>query len=294
MLPPVDHPHLVPFDGDVRIDALPTAPPDGAPSGKDAKRRLGDVRDTLATLQRRLWADRSRALLVMFQARDAGGKDSTIRHVFRGVNPAGVTVTSFGAPTEREREQDFLWRHAIATPRRGTIGVHNRSWYEEVLVVRVHPALLDGQRQSLPVDTAGFWDRRLESIRDAEHHLARNGTTVVKFFLHVGRDEQARRLLRRLERPDKHWKYDPRDLEERALWGRYNHAYEAAMRQTSRPWAPWYAIPADDKPYMRLTVAQILVQTLQHMDLRWPEPDLNHRHSFDHAIAQLRDELQGG
>lgn len=286
-----DHPHLVPFDGRFRLADAPTTPPDDAPSRKRAKEALEDVREELADLQRLLWADRSRALLVLFQARDAGGKDSTIRHVFRGVNPAGVRVTSFGVPTELEREHDFLWRHQLALPRRGTIGVHNRTWYEEALVVRVHPRLLAGQRQRLPEDAAAFWERRLESMRDAERHLARNGTTVVKFFLHVSRDEQAHRLLRRLERPDKHWKFNPKDLEERALWDEYDEAYQHALSATSCSEAPWYCIPADDKPYMRLTVARLLVRHLRAMDLDWPDPDPEDVATFDEARTALRAQV---
>lgn len=293
MHPFVDHPHLVSFDGRVQVADLPTTPPEGALVDKKAKKALVKERETLAELQRLLWADRSRSLLVLFQARDAGGKDSTIRHVFGGVNPAGVTVTSFGVPTEREREQDFLWRHQVALPRRGTIGVHNRSWYEEVLVVRVHPQFLGGQAQTLPADADAFWAARMRSIHEAEAHLARNGTTVVKFFLNVSQDEQARRLLRRLERSDKHWKYNPRDLDERALWSAYDHAYEQLLRHTSRDHAPWYAIPADDKPYMRLTIAQILVQTLEGMDLQWPDADPDDVATFEEAKALLRGELGG-
>jgi len=293
VIPPVPSPHLVPFDRPFRLADAPTAPPKSGLTGKKAKKELEDVREELADLQRVLWADRDNALLVLFQARDAAGKDSTIRNVFRGVNPAGVRVTSYGVPTEREREHDFLWRHVLDLPRRGTIAVHNRSWYEEALVVRVHPGILAGQRQRLPEDADAFWAQRLRSMADLEDHLARNGTTVLKFFLHVGHEEQARRLLDRLERQDKHWKYNPGDLDERALWAEYDHAYEDALSKTSTASAPWYAIPADDKPYMRLTVAQIIVDAMKAMKLSWPDADPDDAEAFDAHKAHLREELGG-
>jgi len=295
VLPAAPSPYLVPFDGRFDLASAPTAPPPDGLTGKAAKEALEEERDTLADLQRLLWADRNRALLVLFQARDAAGKDSTIRHVFRGVNPAGVRVTSYGVPTEREREHDYLWRHMLDLPRRGTIGVHNRSWYEEVLVVRVHPGILEGQRQRLPEhDPQAFWDQRLRSIREVEAHLARNGTAIVKLFLNVGANEQARRLLRRLDRHDKHWKYNPGDLDARARWAEYDVAYQQALAGTSRQHAPWYAIPADDKRYMRLTVARLLVRTLKDMDLAWPQAAPDDAAVFEAHRQALRAQLEAG
>lgn len=286
----VQTPYLVPFDGTFRIADAPTTPLAQTRRGKAAKKALVDKRETLADLQRLLWADRSHALLVIFQARDAAGKDSTIRHVFRGVNPAGVTVTSFGAPTKTEVEHDFLWRGSLALPRRGTIHVHNRSWYEETLVVRVNPGFLGAQHITLPSDPDVLWQQRFDSMRDYEQHLARNGTAVVKFFLNVSQAEQKNRFLRRLDLPEKNWKFNAGDLKSRAKWAGYDVAFEEALNATSRPWAPWYAIPADDKPAMRLAVAEILVQTLQRMKLDWPEPDPDEVAEFAASRAALMAE----
>lgn len=287
MIDPVPSPYLVPFDGSFRMAQAPTAPSTSTPAGKKATKALKEERLALAELQRMLWADRSRSLLLILQARDAAGKDSTIRHVLRGVNPAGVRVTSFRAPTRDEVEHDFLWRGARALPGRGTIGVHNRSWYEEVLVVRVHPGFLRGQHVALPDDPMALWSERYESIRDYERHLARNGTAVVKCFLNVSAEEQRRRLLSRLDEAHKHWKFNPGDLEERALWGAYDRAYEDALNHTSRPWAPWYAVPADDKPHMRLTVCRLLIDTLKAMEPEWPEPDPDDVAGFEASRQQL-------
>ena len=282
VLEPAESPFLVPFDGVFDPVEAATRPPQGAPVGKPATKELRKVREELADLQRLLWADRSKALLVVFQARDAAGKDSTIRSVFRGVNPAGVRVTSFRAPTHTEVAHDFLWRGSLALPERGTIGVHNRSWYEEVLVVRAHPSFLGAQHVTVPDDPS--------VLRDYEHHLARNGTTVVKLFLNVSRDEQRNRLLRRLDRDDKNWKFNPRDLKERALWDVYDEAYADALTATSRHWAPWYAIPADDKPFMRLQVAQIVVDALESLDLEYPTVGEAERARFDEMRALLEGE----
>jgi PPK2 family polyphosphate:nucleotide phosphotransferase len=290
ILDPVPSPHLAPLDGTEDLDRRSTRPPAGAPSEKAARKALKPVRGAIAELQRRLWADGRRALLVIFQARDAAGKDSTIRHVLRGVNPAGVRVTSFGPPTPQEAHHDFLWRGLQAAPPRGTIGVHNRSWYEEVLTVRVHPELLDAQNIPRPGDPATLWQQRLESIRQAEQHLARNGTTVVKLFLHVSPETQRQRLLSRLEDPRKHWKMDMSDLTERARWTDYDRAWRAVLAGTSRKWAPWYVVPADDKPYMRLMVARLLLATLERIAPEWPAPDPDRKARFEEARRLLQAE----
>ncbi len=266
----VDSPYLVPFDERFDLDQARTAPPKDAPKKKVLEDQLDEHVDRLAKVQRKLYADDRFSVLAVFQAMDAAGKDSTIRKVFSGVNPAGFQVTPFKKPSSTELDHDFLWRTTLALPERGRIGVFNRSYYEEVLVVRVHPKILEYQR--LPnVDASAIWDERFESIADFEKHLARNGTVVVKFFLNVSKDEQKARFLARLDDPKKNWKFSEGDLDEREHWADYQAAYQDALRRTSRPNAPWYCIPADDKPYMRATVASILADTIEGLPLRWPE-----------------------
>ncbi len=271
MTAPVQSPYRVPFDGGFQLGSCATAPPPGTPGRKALKATLAEHVDDLEDLQRRLYAEGTRSLLCVFQAMDAAGKDSTIRNVFSGVNPAGCEVTSFKRPSSAELDHDFLWRHQVRLPLRGRIGVHNRSHYEEVLVVRVHPGLLAHRGQALPRDAEAFWASRLARIRDWEAHLAASGTTILKFFLHVSPDEQRRRFLARLDTPRKRWKFNEGDLAERALWPRYQQAYEQALGATSRPEAPWYVVPADDKPFLRATVAELVKRTLVAMDPRYPE-----------------------
>jgi PPK2 family polyphosphate:nucleotide phosphotransferase len=263
--------YLVPFDGSFRIADAPTHP-----RGKLDEDALDEAREerteAIGELQRKLYADDRFSALFVFQAMDAGGKDSTIRHVFTGVNPAGFQVSSFKAPSDEELDHDFLWRVARRLPERGRIGVFNRSHYEEVLVVRVHPEFLDAQR--LPrLDPKTIWQQRFESIRGFEKHLAANGTVIVKFFLNVSLEEQKRRFLRRIDKPRKNWKFNAGDVEERKRWPDYMHAFEEALNATSRPWAPWYAIPADSKPYMRAKVARIVQETLESLGVDFPEID---------------------
>jgi PPK2 family polyphosphate:nucleotide phosphotransferase len=268
-MPPAS-PYLVPFEGPWSLSEAPTTPPPGAEGDKKQKKALGDAVEQLYELQRRLYAEDRRSLLLVFQAMDAAGKDSTIRHVLSGVNPAGFQVSSFKAPSKEELDHDFLWRTSRRLPERGRIGVFNRSYYEEVLVVRVHPEYLGGQR--LPhTEQPRIWTERLSSIREHERHLAESGTTVLKFFLNISRDEQARRFLARIDEPRKNWKFNAGDLAERELWPAYMDAYQHALRATSRPWAPWYAIPADDKPFARRTVADLLVAALEDMAPSYPE-----------------------
>jgi PPK2 family polyphosphate:nucleotide phosphotransferase len=274
--------HRVPYDGKFRIGDFDCDPPKG--SGPEAKleAELKKSVDRLDELQRRLFAEEKHALLCVFQAMDAAGKDSTIRKVFSGVNPAGFRVHAFGRPSELELRHDFLQRVAARLPERGKIGVFNRSHYEEVLVVRVHPAALAAQ--NLPGAGGGdFWEGRFESIREFEEHLARNGTVIVKFWLNVSRKEQKKRLLARIDDPEKNWKFRLGDLDDRGRWKEYEAAYEAMLRATSRPCAPWYAIPADDKDYMRAAVARILVETLEQISPKYPK-----------VSAAQREELQEG
>ncbi|MEX1024154.1 MAG: PPK2 family polyphosphate kinase [Planctomycetota bacterium] len=286
----IDCPELVSFDGTFEVAGAPTHPGERMRGRAAAKAKLEKVVARIASLQRKLYADNRYAVLVVFQAMDAAGKDSTIRNVLSGVNPAGFMVRNFQAPSHEELDHDFLWRTTRNLPERGRIGVFNRSYYEEVLIVRVRPELLAPQR--LPGATGGkaFWQERLQSIRDHERHLAHNGTVIVKFFLNVSRDEQKRRFLDRIENPKKRWKFNPKDLDERAHWDAYMAAYEDAIRRTAAPWAPWYAIPADDKPTMRLTVAKILLATLQRLDVRFPSIDEAGLQDLARHEARLRAE----
>ncbi|MFO7587357.1 MAG: polyphosphate kinase 2 family protein [Gemmatimonadota bacterium] len=269
MFQAVKSPFLVPFDGSFDLRKAPTAPDDD-PGKKRARKELEASIERLRELQRMLYAQDRWSVLLVFQAMDAAGKDGTIRAVMSGINPAGCQVFSFKRPTPEELDHDFLWRTAIRLPERGRIGIFNRSYYEEVLVVRVHPEILDGQR--LPVRPKGnrIWKERFESIADHEKHLARNGTAILKFWLNVSKREQRRRFVARIEEPEKNWKFESADVAERAHWDDYMRAFEEALNATSRPWAPWYAIPADDKPFMRAAVADVLVRALESLGLAYP------------------------
>ena len=278
--------HRVPYGGRFRISGFDADPPQG--SGAEAKLEsdLKQSVDRLEELQRKLFADERYALLAVFQAMDAAGKDSTIRKVFSGVNPAGFRVHAFGRPSDLELRHDFLHRVAARLPERGKIGVFNRSHYEEVLVVRVHEAALAAQ--NLPAAGArDIWKGRFESIRAFEAHLARNGTVIVKFWLNVSRKEQKKRLLERIEDPEKNWKFRLGDLDDRARWDEYQSAYEEMLRETSRAVAPWYAIPADDKDYMRAAVARILVETLERIDPGYPKLDAGQRRELQEGRKRL-------
>jgi len=244
----------------------------------------------LSEAQELLWASDTYALLVVFQAMDAAGKDSTIEHVMSGVNPQGVQVASFKQPSSEELDHDFLWRINEAMPERGRIGVFNRSHYEEVIAVRVHPEWLE--KQKLPPGPRGrrFWRTRYEDINAFERHLDRSGTRIVKFFLHVSKAEQKRRLLARLDEPGKQWKFSAADVEERAHWDEYMQAYEDAITATSTPWAPWYVIPADHKPVMQAMVARIMVETIRSLDLDWPEISEPDREANAEARRKLEAE----
>jgi PPK2 family polyphosphate:nucleotide phosphotransferase len=243
--------------------------------------------ERLADLQERLWAQNRRSLLLIFQAMDAAGKDSTIKHVMSGLNPQGCQVWPFKAPSEEELDHDFLWRHAVRLPERGRIGIHNRSWYEETLVVRVHQELLDNERLPSDLVTKNIWDERFESIIDFERHLARNGTVIRKFFLHVSKEEQRKRLLQRLKDPSKNWKFSARDVDERERWGQYMKVYEQCVRATSTKHAPWYVMPADHKWFLRLAVAAVVIDALEGMDLAYPEPTDEQRTAFATARKVL-------
>jgi PPK2 family polyphosphate:nucleotide phosphotransferase len=226
----------------------------------------------LAEAQELLYADDSWSLLVIFQAMDAAGKDGTIKHVMSGVNPQGVQVYSFKHPSSEELEHDFLWRCARCLPERGRIGIFNRSYYEEVLIVKVHPELVAAERIPGADPSDGkFWEHRYESINNFERHLARNGTAIVKFFLNVSKEEQKQRFLERINRPEKHWKFAASDTGEREFWRDYQAAYEECLQATSTKYAPWYVIPADHKWVARAAVAVILTETIRSLDLKWPQ-----------------------
>ena len=243
----------------------------------------------LSEFQEKLYAQDRWALLLVFQAMDAAGKDGTIKHVMSGVNPQGCQVTSFKAPSALELDHDFLWRSAVALPERGRIGIFNRSYYEETLVVRVHPEILQVQRLPAKLVTKHVWRERFEDIVAFERHLARNGTVVRKFFLHVSQAEQKRRFLARLEEPSKNWKFSAGDLKERARWEEYQAAYEETIAQTATEDAPWHVIPADNKWFTRMAVMAAVIETLESLDLAFPKVDKAQRA----ALAVARKALEG-
>jgi PPK2 family polyphosphate:nucleotide phosphotransferase len=283
------HSLLVPFDGTFDVRTAPTSPTSPAKSKSEWKKLLEAEVEALADGQYRLYADNRYAMLLIFQALDAAGKDSAIRHIFTGVNPAGLHVTSFKQPSQLELEHDFLWRTTAALPERGNVGIFNRSYYEEVLVVRVHPNLLAAQR--LPdAPSASFWDDRLRAIRDHERHLAEQGTVILKFWLNMSKAEQRKQLLERVEEPKKHWKFNARDLDERELRDEYLIAYEQALRATSRPWAPWYAVPADHKHYARWQIARLVNDALAALKVDFPRPDKDARAALKAAKERLAAE----
>ncbi|MGI9293733.1 MAG: PPK2 family polyphosphate kinase, partial [Pseudomonadales bacterium] len=255
---------------------------------KESRERMEDLLDQLKGLQRKLYADNRIALLLVFQAIDAAGKDGTIRAVMSGVNPAGCQVFSFKSPSVEELEHDYLWRTNRRLPERGRIGIFNRSYYEEVLAVRVNRGYLANQR--LPFVPDGLWQERFDSIRDTERHLARNGTIVLKFFLNVSKDEQKRRFMARLTDPERYWKFSKSDLPARQQWDEYMEAYDGLLNETSRAHAPWYSIPADNKRYMRLQVGGIIEETLEALPLRYPEKTAEELAFFNEHIALLENE----
>lgn len=280
MFKAVKNPCLVPFNGNFDLSEASTIA-ESIPDKKTYKKRLEKLVTELDDLQRRLYASDKHSVLLVFQAMDAAGKDSTIRAVMSGVDPAGCQVFSFKQPGSEELDHDFLWRTAKSLPQRGRIGVFNRSYYEEVLVVRVHPEYLGGQKLPYDVELEELWQQRYESIRDHEKHLARNGTIVLKFWLNVSQEEQHKRFLSRLDDQRKNWKFSAGDVDESQLWGDYMSAYEQALNATSRPWAPWYAIPADNKPSARLMVAETVVEALKSLDLQYPEVSEKHLKEID-------------
>lgn len=246
----------------------------------------------LHELQEKLYADGSKSLLVVLQAMDAAGKDSLIEHVFGGVNPQGCHVTSFKTPSTKEYSHDFLWRHYLALPQKGMIGIFNRSHYESVLVCKVHPEynLSEKTWKSVESFDEKFWKNRYESIRNFEKHLANNGTTIIKIFLHVSKSEQKKRFLDRINEQEKNWKFSLGDLPERAVFEQYMECYETAINETSKEYAPWFVIPADNKWFARLAAIQIIIDTLEKMDLQYPVLSEQDRKELDEAKKQLENE----
>ena len=272
------------------VDPGDTAGIEGAEAAKEALVRGVERIDDL---QARLFAQDRWSVLVVFQAMDAAGKDSTIAHVMTGVNPAGVEVYSFKAPSTTELDHDYLWRHVKCLPERGRIGIFNRSWYEEVLVVRVHPQILAGQKVPEGLLGERVWEERFEDINAFERYLARNGVLVLKFFLHVSKEEQRKRFLSRIDEPAKNWKFSLGDVEERAHWDDYMHAYESMIQATSTPSARWYVVPADNKWFTRLAVAEALGDAMSRLDLSYPEFDEAKRSELAEARRRLEREGRG-
>ena len=256
----------------------------------DAKKALEKSVEEFADLQEMLYADNRHSLLLVFQGMDAAGKDSTINQVTSGVNPAGFQVFSFKKPSSEEMDHNFLWRCWHRMPERGRIGIYNRSYYEEVLVVKVHPAIVEGRRIPNKDVNEAFWEKRYSDINAMEKHLANNGTRVVKFFLNVSKEEQKQRFLSRLDDPDKHWKFSSADLNERQFWDQYQSAFREAIEATDKDYAPWYIIPADDKRNMRAVVADIIVEELKDLKLSFPEPDKGEIARFADARKSLNSE----
>ncbi|WP_299226020.1 PPK2 family polyphosphate kinase [uncultured Psychroserpens sp.] len=262
---------------------------------KEIEKELEDVREKLGDFQNTIYAHGKYAVLICIQGMDTAGKDSMIREVFKDFNTRGIVVHSFKVPTELERKHDYLWRHYIALPARGKFGVFNRTHYENVLVTRVHPSYILGEFlpdvNSVEDIDESFWDKRFDQINAFEEHIAQNGTLIFKFFLHLSKDEQRNRLLRRLRKAEKNWKFSPGDLKERKLWDKYQECYEDAINRTSKPHAPWYTIPADDKPTARYIVARILYDTLtEYKDIVEPELEAEIKENLDNYIKQLESE----
>lgn len=260
-------------------------------SKKDYKKQLKSQVTQLSELQRRLYASNRYSILIIFQAMDSAGKDGTIRHIMSGINPQGCQVFSFKHPSYSELQHDFLWRTNQCLPERGRIGIFNRSYYEEVLVVRVHPEILHSQNlpDKLLKDEA-IWQQRYNSINDLENHLFQNGTRVIKFFLHLSKEEQRKRFIARIDKPEKNWKFTSADMNERGYWDEYMTAYEKCLTETSSEKAPWYVIPADDKKNARLITSQIILDTFESLKMEYPQVSNEHRAELQACKKQLLKE----
>jgi PPK2 family polyphosphate:nucleotide phosphotransferase len=281
--------HFRVLEGDkVDLKKRPTAVDPFYTSKQDYQKLLAEHVEKLSSLQQLHYASSKHAVLVIFQAMDAAGKDGAIRHVMSGVNPQGCQVFSFKHPSPAELEHDFLWRTTRDLPERGRIGIFNRSYYEEVLVVRVHRDILQSENiADPPQGDAKVWEGRYRSIRDLERHLHANGTRVVKIFLHLSKDEQRQRFLSRIDEPDKNWKFSTADIEERKFWKQYRHAYEECLSATSTDDSPWFVVPADDKENARLIVSQIVVDTLDGLGMSYPTVTAERKEQLQAIRAEL-------
>src|SRR5215475_11376029 len=279
----------VPAGKKVRLNDEPTSVDAYFKSKQDYEDMLDRHVKKLSELQSLLYADDRYAILLIFQAMDAAGKDGAIKHVMSGINPQGCQVFSFKHPSAEDLEHDFLWRTTVCLPERGRIGIFNRSYYEEVLIVRVHPEILHAQKLPPESINGDIWTGRFRSIVDLEKHLHRNGTRIVKFFLHLSKEEQRKRFLERIDQPEKNWKFSQSDLSERELWKDYMKAYEECIRATSTAHAPWYVVPADGKKNTRLIISQVIVDTLKSLNLSYPKSDK----ARIKALQSLRQQLEG-
>ena len=281
---------LVREDSRVDLKKWPTRVDPLYKSDDDYQKLLKDHVKKLSSQQELLYASSSYALLLIFQAMDAAGKDGVISHVMSGVNPQGCDVTSFKHPSPTEIKHDFLWRTTLPLPERGKIGIFNRSYYEEVLIVRVHPGILRAESVPGADDEKAFWDERYHSIRGLERHLDHNGTRILKFFLHLSKEEQRRRFLARIDDPEKNWKFSEADIQERGYWKDYTKAYEKCLSATSTKHAPWFVVPADDKLNTRLIVSHIVLETLEDLKLKYPESSTERRQELLKLRRQLEKE----
>ncbi len=284
----------VPADEKVSLKQWPTRVEPIYKSKEQYRAMLEKQVSELSDLQQLLYASNGYSVLLIFQAMDAAGKDGAIKHVMSGVNPQGCQVFSFKHPSPTELEHDFLWRTSQCLPERGRIGIFNRSYYEEVLVVRVHPEIL--RSQGIPnglVNEKSIWKQRYRSIVDHENHLHRNGTRIIKFFLHLSPEEQRKRFIDRIDDPDKNWKFSQDDIEERKFWKRYMQAYEGCLSATSTEVAPWYVVPADDKENARLIISEIILKTFKSLKMRYPKTDANREQELRAIRTQLIQDAPG-
>lgn len=280
---------IVDSPGRVRLDDFDPADTGGFHSKSEAKAKLGEDIETLASLQDKLYAEARRGVLIVLQGMDTAGKDGAIKHVMTGVNPSGVVVYSFKQPSAEEQRHDYLWRAHKVVPERGRISIFNRSYYEDVIVTRVHPSLL-GQFQSGAEKGEAFWKERFSDIVAFERYLTHNGISILKFFLHISKDEQKKRLSKRLEDTSKQWKFSAADLQERGYWNDYVRAYEDMLSHTSEHAAPWHVIPSNHKWYARLAIANIIVEHLKHLNPRYPRISAEVEHQIEQAKAAIQAE----